>query len=202
MPQACWPALEATQAVCTHASAAGTAYPETLATALCETYVSAMRAGGQSLVSALHQLLSASTIILSASGKRDSACSALLALATSVEVFGKLDAASELFAKLLVDVNTTVGAPLSNPSQLAEAPELVASYLDLLYRCAIFCPTTLFSVPQVVHAALELLVHSLRQQAGRAPRPRRAFALTSPSPRPHLPPSCSPAHTLPCPPSS
>ena len=72
-----------------------------------------MRAGGQALNPALQQLLSAPTAILSASGKRDSACTALLALATSIEVFGKLDAASDIFGKLLLEVSATVGAPLS-----------------------------------------------------------------------------------------
>ena len=41
---------------------------------------------------------------------------------------------------------------------MAEAPEVAASYLDLLFRAALFCAPALFGSRQVVHSALQLLV--------------------------------------------
>ena len=55
--------------------------------------------------------------------------------------------------EVLERVRLAVSPHLCAPERLAEASELGARYLDLLYRAALFCSPALFGSPQVAAAA-------------------------------------------------
>ena len=55
--------------------------------------------------------------------------------------------------EVLERVRLAVSPHLCAPERLAEASELGARYLDLLYRAALFCSPALFGSPQVVAAS-------------------------------------------------
>jgi len=160
--QVCWPTLEMVRQACVNTKAKGFGFPEAIATALCEVYTAASRSGRSALGASVGQILSAIKGILATEFHGDSARSALLAFATIVEVFGNTKAAQHECCQLFADVSASVGAWLLVPGQIDEAQELAVSYLDLLYRSAIFCPQLIFSDPSIVKGALELLALSLR----------------------------------------
>lgn len=160
--QVCWPTLEMVREACVNTKAKGFGFPEAIATALCEVYTAASRSGRSALGASVGQILSAIKGILATEFHGDSARSALLAFATIVEVFGNTKAAQHECCQLLAGVSASVGAWLLVPGQIDEAQELAVSYLDLLYRSAIFCPQLIFSDPSIVKGALELLALSLR----------------------------------------
>ena len=149
---ASWPALEAARAHAAH---------DRLQCTLCELYVAAMSAGGVTIAPALHQLIEAMLALLRAAGRRDASCAALQALAKAVEVFGHITTNVADFAQLLADASGALGGPQA----VAEAPQVTAAFLDLLFRACLFCSPALFGSPQVLHGALQLLVHSIRQQS-------------------------------------
>ena len=88
--------------------------------------------------------------LLSSGGSRQPGCTALAALASAVEWFCKTAEARPQMAEVLERVRLAVSPHLCAPERLAEASELGARYLDLLYRAALFCSPALFGSPQVL----------------------------------------------------
>jgi len=98
----------------------------------------------------LPQVVTALLSLLSSGGSRPLGCTALAALASAVEWFCKTAEARPQMGEVLERVRIAVSPHLCAPGRLAEASELGARYLDLLYRAALFCSPALFGSPQVL----------------------------------------------------